>query len=138
MEIVVLVLWIAVALLGATALLLWLRARRPGSPFPTRLVVSHVGCALVGLSLWVAFLTSGSLWWAWTAFAVLTVGNVLGDLMLTGNFRAVSGRSRGWSDYGAAIAETLRFRRPIPSLHALVGGVLYFTALATCIAASLR
>jgi hypothetical protein len=137
MGIAVLVLWVLVALLGLTALIVWLRGRRPGSRFPVALVSWHVACALCGLALWGAFLAVGSVWWAWGAFGVLTVGNVLGDLMLTGRFRAVAGRSRGWSDYGAAIGETLRFRRPIPSLHALVGGVLYFLTLATCIVASL-
>jgi len=137
MSTIVLGLWAVTAAFGVVALTRWVRRRRPGSHFPVRLVVSHVGTATLTVASWIVFMATSVVAWAWVAMAIVTVNNVLGDRILTGRFRAVNG-SRSGRDYGQAVLEILRFRRPLASGHALIAGVMYFTTLATCIIETLR
>ena len=130
--------WLLGATVGTAMLMRWLRwhrAVRSASSRPPRLVFVHVATALGGLLLWVAYLATGrphAL--AWTAFAVLTLNNVLGDTLLTRGWRqrhhasAATGSSRR-RDYFRAVVETLRGRRPVATLHALLAGVTYFLVL---------
>ena len=115
----------------------WHRAvRSASSPSrPPRLVFVHVATALGGLMVWVAYLATGrppAL--AWAAFAVLTLNNTLGDTLLTRGWRqrhhagGTTGSSRR-RDYLRAVVETLRGRRPVATLHALLAGVTYFLVL---------
>lgn len=113
----------------------WHRAVRSASSRPPRLVFVHVGTALGGLMVWVAYLATGrprAL--AWAAFAVLTLNNTLGDTLLTRGWRqrhhasGTPGSSRR-RDYLRAVVETLRGRRPVATLHALLAGVTYFLVL---------
>lgn len=114
----------------------WHRAVRSASSRPPRLVFVHVGTAFGGLMVWVAYLATGrprAL--AWAAFAVLTLNNTLGDTLLTRGWRqrhhasGTPGSSSRRRDYLRAVVETLRGRRPVATLHALLAGVTYFLVL---------
>jgi hypothetical protein len=131
----VLLAWLFTAGAGALSLFAWLGRRRATSKFPTRLMVAHVGTAVVVLALWVAFMSTESAGWAWAAFGVLNLNNGLGDAILTGRFRGVTAiRSTWWRDYRRAVVAVLRGRRPpAPTLHALAGGVTFFGTLAACL-----
>jgi len=130
--------WLLGATVGTAMLVRWLRwhrAVRSASSRPPRLVFAHLATALGGLMVWVAYLATGrphAL--AWAAFAVLTLNNILGDTLLTRGWRqrhhasGTTGSSRR-RDYLRAVVETLRGRRPVATLHALLAGVTYFLVL---------
>jgi hypothetical protein len=131
----VLAAWVLQGAVGVVLLVRWAQNAASGAPR----VIGHVGCALIALGLWIAFLVTASPPLAWSAFAVVTVGNTLGDVMLVSRSRRLHGdRSRGWSDYGRAIADTFRGRLPRPVVfHALFSAVVYFSCLGVCIGATI-
>jgi len=130
--------WLLGATVGTAMLVRWLRwhrAVRSASSRPPRLVFVHLATALGGLMVWVAYRATGrphAL--AWAAVAVLTLNNILGDTLLTRGWRqrhhasGTTGSSRR-RDYLRAVVETLRGRRPVATLHALLAGVTYFLVL---------
>ena len=133
MTLVVLVVWLVQAASGVALL-----SRRLGHGRPSSLVVSHVGLSTVAIGCWAAFVLTGGVVWGWVAFGLVTAVNTVGDAMLVGRSRRLTG-SRGSfaADYGAAIRATLRGRLPRRvTFHALFAGVAYFAALAACIAGS--
>jgi hypothetical protein len=71
--------WLVTVALGLGMLLRWVlrsRARHaPGSRFrrPPALNVAHLGLAVAGLLIWIAYLATGLTGLAWTATALLTV-----------------------------------------------------------------
>jgi hypothetical protein len=127
---------LVMALTGALVLLNWVRRRRPGSRFPTRLVVSHVGSASAALVLWVGYLAFDRIALAWTAFVVLNATNALGDAILTGRWRALAGVGPSWiRDYGRAVMSVIRGQRPAVALvHGFLAGVTFLITLVACIA----
>lgn len=128
MALVMLVPWLLQAAVG----LVLLRRGRRGA-----LVVGHVGLSLVGLALWVGFAVAGQEALGWSAFGLLTVGNVLGDTMLVQRSRRALGTgASGRADYLAAIRSVFAglFPRPV-TFHALFAGVVYFGSLAACLVA---
>ncbi|HEX8095330.1 hypothetical protein [Jatrophihabitans sp.] len=138
MAYVALVAWLLAAAVGVTVLLRWLRRRRRGSTFPTRLVTAHLVTAVAGLSLWAGHLATGRLVLAWLAFAVLNVTNGVGDAILTGRWRALAGVGPSWiADYRRAVLGVLRGRHPrSATLHALLGGLTFFSTLVACLVAT--
>ncbi len=134
MNVFVLVVGIVQALIGLILLARWIRAgrRAPG------VVVAHVAANLAALVLWATFVLTGTLWVAWTAFVLLTVGNGFGDAMLLSRARRLHGASdRFWKGYGDAVAAVFRGRMPPHvAFHALFSGVVYFGMLIACILAS--
>jgi hypothetical protein len=131
----VFLLWLLTAAAEGLSLLQWVRRRRAASRFPTPLVVWHIGTAVAVLTLWIVYLATDSIGWAWGAFAVFNVTNGLGDTISTGRFRDLTGlRSGWWRDYGRAVTAVLKGRRPpAPTVHALAAGVVYFGTLAACL-----
>lgn len=134
MSTVVLVVWLVQAASGVALL-----SRRVGGGRPSSLVVSHVGLSVAALGCWAAFVGTDAVVWGWAAFVLVTVVNAVGDTMLIGRSRRLSGRSGSFrADYGAAIGATLRGRLPRRvTFHALFAGAAYFAALAACLVASL-
>jgi hypothetical protein len=70
MTIVALVVWCATACFGVYLLGLWLSrgvctSRRPELPFSRRAHFAHPVLATAGLSLWIAYLLTGRLVFAW-------------------------------------------------------------------------
>ena len=133
LSLVVLGLLLAAAGLGLSALLGWLRSK--GSPPAARTAV-HVVVQLAGIALWGVFTATGSVAGAWTAFVVITVGQVFGDLLMLASYRGRLGAAAR-PGYAAPAADVLSFRRPVAALHALVGAAGWFTMLAACIVASI-
>jgi hypothetical protein len=136
MAYVALVAILIMVLTGGLVLLNWLRKRRPGSRFPARLVVSHVGSAAVAVVLWGGYLVSGRVALAWIAFAVLNLTNALGDAILTRRWRALAGAGPSWiRDYGRAVMSVLRGQRPpVALVHGGMAGVTFLLTLIACIA----
>src|SRR5690349_3707920 len=100
----VLVAWLAQGTAGVVLLTRWVRHGRRG-PLP---VLVHVACGVVALGFWIAFLVTGGVAWAWTAFAIITVGNGFGDWMLVQRGRRLSGERNGyWHDYGQVVRASL-------------------------------
>lgn len=133
---VVLVAWIIQGAVGLTLFLDWFRRRsRRGA----RTVISHVLLSLLGLVSWVGFMVTGALVAAWTAFACITVGNILGDVMLLGRARRIAPEADTIRRrYAVAISSILRGTLPRRvSFHALFSAVVYFTCLGVCIGATI-
>jgi hypothetical protein len=124
---------IAVAL-GVANLSRWLRHGR--SSVPSAKVVLHIALQVTAIVVWIAFIATGSAVVGWTAFAVITVGQVFGDLLMFASCRARSGET-GKIRYGSVGAEVLGFKRPAAALHAAVGALGWFTLLATAVLASI-
>lgn len=134
MTVVVLVVWLVQAAAGVALL-----SRRLAQGRPSSLVVGHVGLSLLALACWAGFVATDAVAWGWVAFALVTAVNTVGDAMLVGRSRRLSGSSGSfWGDYGAAIRATLRGRLPRSvTFHALFAGVAYFAALAACVVATI-
>jgi hypothetical protein len=128
-----LVLLLVTAALGLASLLA--RARRRAAGFPAVKITAHVSLQLVSIGVWVAFVGTGAVLLAWIAFAVISAGQVLGDLLMFASYRA---RRPGAAEagYRAVSGDVLSFRRPVPALHALFGAVAWFGMLAICIVAT--
>jgi hypothetical protein len=139
MAIAGLVLWALTLLMGIVVLTVWLRKRRAGSRFPTVVVILHIVTALLGLYFWIGFVVDGQAKWAWITFVIMNVNNLLGDAILTGRFRALSGTiGSWWRDYGQAVRSLLRGERPRPAtLHATLAGATYVVVLIGAVQASL-
>jgi hypothetical protein len=134
MEYVVLAAWLVQAAAGLLLLARWFtRGRHHGG-----VVGSHVACSVAGLGLWAAFVATDRAGWGWGALALITLGNTFGDELLRGRWRRLSGtRSTFAKDYAGAVGATLTGRLPgWVTFHALFAGVVYFSALAACIIAS--
>ena len=122
------------AAVGVSLLVGWLRhgRRRPA------VVVGHVAVVTVSLALWIAFSATGLVALAWTAFAVLTVGLTIGDMLLAARARRGVASKTTWADYGSSIAAVFRGRMPRRvTFHALFSPVVYFPMLAVCIGATI-
>lgn len=76
-------------------------------------------------------------WIAWVAFAVITAGQVLGDLLMFASYRARHGIDSAAGNYVAVAKDVLGFSRPVPALHAIVGALGWFTMLGVCVFATL-
>lgn len=131
---IVVCLLLVAAVLGLVSLRRWLRFRT--TPVPTARIATHIALQLTSIGLWIAFIATSSTWLAWSAFVVITVGQVFGDLLMFASYRARH-RVTGSVRYRSVARDVLGFARPVPALHALVGALAYFTMLVTCIVASI-
>ena len=134
MAYLVLIAWLVQSAVGIALLLNWWRHGRRAAPR----VIVHVALGVVALGLWIALLATGAALWGWIAFALITIGNGIGDSMLVRRWRSTIGPSAGfWGDYGRAIRDVFRGRMPrAVTFHALFAGVVYFSCLAACIMAT--
>jgi membrane protein DedA with SNARE-associated domain len=126
----VLIGWIIQAATGLTML-----AKSPHR----RQALRHVIPALTALALFVVFASTEQLLWVWLAFAVVTVANVFGDLLLVARGRRLTGETGSFgSDYNAAIGAVFKGKFPIiVTFHALFSGVVFFATLALAVTRSL-
>jgi hypothetical protein len=127
----VLVAWLAQVGVGIVLLTRWFRAGRIHAPT----ILTHVGLSVLGLALWVTYVFTDQVLWAWGALLLITVGNGLGDTMLLRRARAIGGRDLSvLKAYGVALRAMFKGRMPWPvAFHALFAGVVYFSTLAICI-----
>jgi hypothetical protein len=89
MQILALVIWSGTACFGLYLLGVWLshgglrqQATRI-TVFPAALIFAHPVLATTGLSLWIAFLLTRRLVYAWCGFGVLSASAMLGFVLLT-------------------------------------------------------
>jgi hypothetical protein len=89
MQIAALVLWTGTACFGLHLLGSWLSRgglRQQATKitvFPAALIFAHPVLAATALSLWIAFLVTRQVLYAWCGFGVLSVSAILGFVMLT-------------------------------------------------------
>lgn len=126
----VLVTLVATAILGLTTLGVWRRHR--DAHFPTMKIAIHIALQGLSIVLWVGFLVTMQPWNAWASFAVITAGQVFGDLLMFASYRARNHVAKVGS-YVAVARDVLGFSRPVAALHATVGALGWFTMLAVCI-----
>lgn len=126
--------WVLQALVGVSLAVSWWRhGRRHGAST----VLVHAAAATAGLALWVTFVVTANLVAAWSAFAAITVGNTYGDEMLLGRVRARTGTTSKRRNYPVAVAAIFRGQMPPRvAFHAIFAGVVYFSCLGVCIAAT--
>ena len=122
LAVLVLVFLAVTAILGVASLMAWRRHR--GTGFPAKKIATHVSLQSASIVIWGIFLATMQPWIAWAAFAVITVGQVFGDLLMF----VAQVRS-----YTAVAKDVLGFSRPLPALHAIIGALGWFAMLATCI-----
>lgn len=132
---IALALLVLTAALGLVALLRWRRHRAAG--YPAGRIAAHIALQVVSIGVWIAFLATGLPSVAWSAFVVITAGQVVGDLLMFASYRARH-PDAGGVGYAAAAADVLSFRRKAPALHATVGAIAWFGMLGICITASFR
>lgn len=82
--------------------------------------------ALVGLGIWIAFVAAGPVALAWLGFAVLTLHNTFGDMLMVRGWRKRNPGVPGIA-YFRAVKEMLR--RPLALVHAWLAPVAWFGAL---------
>ncbi|WP_019875755.1 hypothetical protein [Sporichthya polymorpha] len=128
----VLAAWLLQAVVGVVLLVGWNRHRQQAG-----VMLGHVTFSVGGLVPWVAFLVTDRALWGWVALGLITAGNTLGDEVLRGRWRRLSGQQSSLlRDYGAAIGAAVTGRFPPPvTFHALFAGVVYFAALIACLTA---
>jgi len=130
-----LLLLVMTSILGVVSLSTWRRHRN--ASFPTKRVAAHIALQVASTTFWVAFLVAMRTWIAWVAFAVITAGQVLGDLLMFASYRARHGIDSAAGNYVAVAKDVLGFSRPAPALHAIVGALGWFTMLGVCVFATL-
>lgn len=116
---------------GYASLRSWIRHRG----FPAMKAVVHMTLQLSGILAWGSFTLTGSLLLAWSSFAVLTIGQVFGDLLMFASYRSRY-PGTGKAKYLAVGGDVLSFRRRAPGFHALCGALAWFGMLAICVYAS--
>jgi hypothetical protein len=125
--------WLIQASVGVSLALTWWRHGRHGAPT----VRTHVAAAVVGLALWVTFVATANVVAAWSAFVAITVGNTYGDEMLLGRVRSGTGTNSKRRNYPVAVVAIFRGEMPPRvAFHAVFAGVVYFSCLGVCIAAT--
>jgi hypothetical protein len=131
----VLIAWIIQGAVGLTLFIGWLRHANGRNP---RTVVAHLVLSLSGLAFWVWFVVTGSIVPAWIAFAIITAGNTLGDMMLLGRARRLAPEATTLAQrYGVALSAMFRGKLPPRvAFHAVFSGVVYFGCLGVCIGAT--
>ncbi len=133
MAALVLAAWVVQASVGVSLAVTWWRRSRHGAST----VRAHAAAGAAGLALWVTFVVTASLVAAWAAFVVITVGNGYGDDMLLGRVHSRTGTTSKRRNYPVAIAAIFRGEMPPRvAFHALFSGVVYFSCLSVCIAAT--
>lgn len=121
--------WVVNIVLGLVLLLRMLRSRRQ---VPS-LAYYHLVTAFVGLGFWIGFVATGSVALAWIGFAVLFVHNTFGDRLRMKGWRKRNPTAQG-NAYFQAVLYTAK--RPLPAVHAMLSGVVFFPALAAALISS--
>jgi len=133
MAYLVLAAWVIQASVGVSLAVTWWRHGRHSAPT----VQTHAAAAAVALALWVTFVLTANLVAAWSAFAAITVGNTYGDKLLLGRVRSRTGTVSKRRNYPVAVAAIFRGQMPPRvAFHAVFAGVVYFSSLGVCIAAT--
>lgn len=119
--------------LGLTAFISWLQHR--DTRLPVVKLSTHIFLQAVAILLWLIFVISDILVFAWLSFGILTLGQVFGDLLMFASFRSRNSNNSQLK-YLSVARDVLGFKRPVPGFHALIGAVSWFGMLAICIIAT--
>jgi hypothetical protein len=101
---IALVLWAGTACVGLYLLSTWLSSggirRQPTkvTRFPVILILAHPFCAATGLGLWAAYVATGRVPYAWTAFGAGCGSALLGFTLLTRWLPGTGGRHARGAD----------------------------------------
>lgn len=127
--------WIVQGSVGVWLLIGWARHGRRYAGA----MIAHVAAVFVMLALWITFLVTGAVAFAWAAQIVLAAGIPFGETMMVRRSRELRGiTTKRLSDYGGAVVDVFRGRLPGPVVfHALFAGVVFFSALGVCIGATI-
>jgi hypothetical protein len=133
MTYLVLAAWVIQASVGVSLAVTWWRHGRPGAST----VLTHTAASGFGLALWTAFIVTESPIAAWGALAAITVGNNYGDDMLLRRVHSRTGTTSKRRNYPVAIGAIFRGKMPPRvAFHALFAGVVWFSCLGVCVAAT--
>jgi manganese efflux pump family protein len=123
MSLAALATWIIAALVGGYLFATWIaygglrpRTGERASRFAPLLVLSHVALAVIGLAVWIGYLSLRSTALAWAALAVLALVAALGSTMF-GLWLRGHGRSRGQHESGPRHAAEDHFPPPAVLTH---------------------
>ncbi|WP_242886206.1 hypothetical protein [Actinomadura litoris] len=86
MEFAALTAWVLAAAVGGYLLVVWMANGGRSTKvtrFPILVVVGHPLVAVAGLAAWIAYLFTGTAWYAWGAFAALLVVAFQGFMLFT-------------------------------------------------------
>ncbi|MBT2211387.1 MULTISPECIES: hypothetical protein [Actinomadura] len=86
MEFAALTAWVLAAAVGGYLLVVWMANGGRSTKvtrFPILVVVGHPLAAVAGLAAWIAYLFTGTAWYAWGAFAALLVVAFQGFMLFT-------------------------------------------------------
>ncbi|NYI79834.1 hypothetical protein [Nocardioides panzhihuensis] len=130
----VLVAWLVQVAVGVFLMTGWFRH---GRAHP-RVVITHVVLSAIGLGTWVTYVLTDQVLYAWAALVMITIGNAFGDNMLLRRTRRLGGSHLSMvNTYKLALRSIFNGRLPFRvGFHALFAGVVYFSTLAVCIAAT--
>ena len=130
----VLVAWLVQVAVGVFLMTGWFRHGRAHA----RVVITHVALSVIGLGMWVAYVLTDQVLYAWAALVMITIGNAFGDNMLLRRTRRLGGSHLSTvNTYKLALRSIFNGRLPFRvGFHALFAGVVYFSTLAVCIAAT--
>jgi hypothetical protein len=134
MPYVVLAAWIIQASVGTWLLIGWARhgRRHAGAILP------HVAVMVGTLVLWVAFLVTGAVGFAWATLAGLMIAIPFGETAMVRRSRRLRGVTKeSAADYGGAIVDVFRGRMPpAVTFHAAFSAAVFFPCLGVCIGAT--
>lgn len=132
----VLAAWVVQAAVGVSLLVSWARHARGRN---RGLVLTHATAMIAFAAVWIVFIITDGLVWAWAGFAVLAIFIGFGDATMVRRSRAVLGESNpGLRDYGPAVRVALSGRLGRRTgFHALFSALVFFPCLAVCIIATI-
>ncbi|MFE6997520.1 hypothetical protein ACFVAE_16280 [Microbacterium sp. NPDC057659] len=132
----VLAAWVVQAAVGVSLLVSWARHAKGRN---RGLVLTHATAMIAFAVVWIVFIVTGGVGWAWAGLGVLAVFIGFGDATMVRRARAVRGETNpGLRDYGPAIGVALSGslgRRT--RFHALFSALVFFPCLAVCIIATI-
>ncbi|HEU5483393.1 MAG TPA: hypothetical protein VFU98_00690 [Microlunatus sp.] len=133
-----LIVWILTASLGTYMVVTWrkhggLAGSPPATHFPPARVFTHLGLAVVGLVIWVIYLSTNAALWAWVAVGDLVLVALLGVLLVrrwTLDGRAAMANTG--SEPRADLAEQHIERTPVV-LHGILAASTFVLVLLTAL-----
>ncbi len=135
MEYFVLAAWIIQAGVGLWMLVGWVRHGRPHA----RAILTHVALMIVALALWIAFMVTDAVAFAWATILIYFVGIPFGDSVMRRRGRRLRGleKSPAAVEYWHFIVDVVRGGVPASvRFHGAFSGVVFFSSIGVTIGAT--
>lgn len=136
LKLAALVIWVAGEFSGFYLLIIWLsdgglrqQATRI-TVFPVALILAHPVLATAGLSLWIGYLRTDEVVFAWAGFGTLSASILLGFVMLTRWLTGRGGKHARGAEHG--------FPARVVALHGAIGLATFALVLITATMATSR